>query len=128
MNLDDLERFKKLDTQNMIGEIDALPDQLAGAWTLGQSFALPVVDVSGISRVVIAGLGGSAIGGDLLASFVADTSKVPVIVQRDYGLPAFAEGPQTLVVASSHSGNTEETLDAFDAALRASCNVVGVST
>lgn len=128
MNLDDLERFKKLDTKNMIGEIDALPDQLAGAWTLGQSFALPVVDAAGISCVVIAGLGGSAIGGDLLASFVADSSKVPVIVHRDYGLPAFAEGPQTLVIASSHSGNTEETLDAFDAATRAKCTVVAIST
>jgi glucose/mannose-6-phosphate isomerase len=128
MNLDDLERLKRIDTQNMLGEIDGLPDQLAGAWALGQKQPLPSVVASRLSRVVIAGLGGSAIGGDLLAAWCGPSAKVPVIVHRDYGLPGFAQGTDTLVIASSHSGNTEETLDAFEAALNKDCSTLAVAT
>ncbi len=126
MNLDDLDLFKKLDTQNMLAEIDGLPDQLKSAWDLGQTQALP--NVKDIQRVVIAGMGGSAIGADLVAAFVSSSCSAPVIVHRDYGLPAFARGKETLFIASSHSGNTEETLDAFDAALKNDCTVVAICT
>jgi glucose/mannose-6-phosphate isomerase len=78
--------------------------------------------------VVIAGMGGSAIGADLLSAYIAPLCKLPVIVHRDYGLPAWAHGPQTLVIASSHSGYTEETLDSFDAALKAGCRILAVCT
>lgn len=126
MNLDDLDRFKQLDTQNMLAEIDGLPDQLKSAWDLGQTHALP--DVKDVQRVIVAGMGGSAIGADLAAAFVSSSCSAPVIVHRDYGLPAFARGKQTLVVASSHSGNTEETLEAFEAALKNDCAIVVIST
>lgn len=126
MNLDDLDLFKKLDKQNMLGEIDGLPDQLKSAWELGLSQPLP--DFKDIQRVVITGMGGSAIGADLVAALVMDSCSVPVMVHRDYGLPAFAKGNETLVIASSHSGNTEETLDAFDVALKNKCSIVAVCT
>lgn len=127
MNLDDLQRFKQLDKSNMLGEIESLPDQLAKAWQLGQAEVLPTTQAR-IARVVIAGMGGSAIGADLVAAWAAQHTRVPIITHRDYGLPAFAAGPETLLVASSHSGNTEETLDAFDEAVRRSCTVVAIST
>ena len=63
MNLDDLDRFKQLDTQNMLGEIDNLPDQLGYAYQLGLKHELP--NWTGFKQVVIAGMGGSAIGADL---------------------------------------------------------------
>ena len=126
MNLDDLVYFKKLDTQNMLAEIDGLPDQLKSAWDLGQTQPLP--NIKDIQRVVITGMGGSAIGADLVTALVMDTCPVPVIVHRDYGLPAFAKGKETLVIASSHSGNTEETLDAFDAALKNKCTIIAMCT
>ncbi|HEX7234411.1 MAG TPA: bifunctional phosphoglucose/phosphomannose isomerase [Nitrosospira sp.] len=126
MNLDDLEYFKKIDTLDMLGEIDNLPDQLAKAYQLGMQHDLP--DVKDVRQVVIAGMGGSAIGADLLASYCTSFSPLPVFVHRDYGLPLFARGPETLVICSSHSGNTEETLDAFDAALAAKCTVMVVCT
>ncbi len=126
MNLDDLERFNQLDTQNMLGEIDGLPDQLASAFRLGMSLPLP--EMPGIEHVVISGMGGSAIGADLLAAYASPTCPVPVTVHRDYGLPAWARGPGVLVIASSHSGNTEETLDAFDMAQRSGCRLLVVST
>ena len=126
MNLDDLAYFKKLDTLNMLGEIDNLPDQLDAAYRLGLKQDLP--DWENIRQVVIAGMGGSAIGADLLASYCASLAPIPVAVQRDYGLPLFARGAETLVICSSHSGNTEETLDAFEAARQAQCTILAIST
>ena len=126
MNLDDLDYFKQVDTLNMIGEIDNLPDQLASAYQLGMQHELP--DWEDIRQVVIAGMGCSAIGADLLASYSAPLAPIPVFVHRDYGLPLFARGPETLVICSSHSGNTEETLDAFDAARESGCRVIAVTT
>ncbi len=126
MNLDDLSLIRQIDTQNMLAEIDGLPDQLARAWALGATQPLPETGL--LQRVVIAGMGGSAIGADLLAAYALDSCPLPVIVHRDYGLPAFADGPSTLVIASSHSGNTEETLDAFEAAVEAGCSLMAVCT
>jgi glucose/mannose-6-phosphate isomerase len=126
MNLDDLDRFKQLDTLNMLGEIDNLPDQLGFAYQLGMKHPLP--DWKDFRQVVVAGMGGSAIGADLLASYCASISPIPVTVHRDYDLPLFARGAETLVICSSHSGNTEETLSAFDAARKAECRLVVVTT
>jgi glucose/mannose-6-phosphate isomerase len=124
MDLDDIESFVKLDSQNMLGEIEALPRQLQSAWELGKQQSLPA-DWD-INRVIISGMGGSAIGADLLAAYIAPACKLPVIVRRDYGLPAWAYGSQTLVIASSHSGYTEETLDAFETAIQAGCRILAV--
>jgi glucose/mannose-6-phosphate isomerase len=126
MNLDDLDRFKQLDTQNMLAEIGGLPDQLANAF--GQGLALPLPDWKDVQRVIITGMGGSAIGADLLAAYVQPSCTIPVFVHRDYGLPAFAKGRETLVVVSSHSGNTEETLDAFESTLKNKCTVIAMCT
>ncbi len=125
MNLDDLSLIQQLDAQNMLGEIDHLPAQLEQAYALGQSLPLPEGD---FKQVVIAGMGGSAIGADLLSAYIAGTCDLPIIVWRDYGLPAFAKGPGTLFIASSHSGNTEETLDAYENAQKAGCTLLAIST
>ena len=126
MNLDDFSLLQNLDSLNMRGEIDSLPVQLENAWQLGQSLPLPAMQ--GIQRVLIPGMGGSAIGADLVAAYIAASCPVPVVVHRDYGLPAWAESAGTLVVASSHSGETEETLDSFNTALQKGCRVIVIST
>ncbi len=126
MDLNDFRDFKGLDTLNMLGEIDNLPDQLGFAYQLGLKHDLP--EWEDFRQVVVAGMGGSAIGADLLASYCASLCLLPVSVHRDYGLPRFARGAETLVICSSHSGNTEETLDAFEAAREAGCRVIVVST
>jgi glucose/mannose-6-phosphate isomerase len=128
MNLDDFNSFKHIDPQDMLGEIDDLPNQLQSAWELGQRLDAGHVSNVTCSRVVIAGMGGSAIGADLLIAYISPTCKIPILVHRDYGLPAWAHGPETLVIASSHSGNTEETLDAFDAAMNTSCRMMAICT
>lgn len=126
MNLDELTWYEKTDPSNMLAEIDGLPDQLETAWKLGNQLPLPLV--SGVTSVLVAGMGGSAIGADLLAAYIEPLSRVPVIVQRDYTLPAWAANPSTLVIASSHSGNTEETLAIFDQARTAGCQILCIST
>lgn len=126
MHLDDPLSFQKLDPQNMLVEIDRLPDQLGFAWQLGGCSPLPTWQ--GIQRVVIAGMGGSAIAADLLVAYLLPTCKVPIFIHRDYGLPAWAYGPETLLIASSHSGNTEETLDAYETGINNQCKLMLVTT
>lgn len=67
----------------------------------------------GIHHIYVAGLGGSGIGADFVASFIQEECKLPFLVRKGYGVPAFV-GPATLAIASSYSGNTEETLIAYD--------------
>ena len=126
MNLDDASTFARIDPQDMLAQIDSLPDQLQAAWRLGSDLPLP--GWQGIHQVIIAGLGGSAIGGDLLSAYIEPSCRVPVLLHRDYGLPAWGRGAETLVIASSHSGNTEETLSAFEVAVDQGCRTLAVST
>lgn len=126
MNLEDLATFRKLDTENMIAQINDLPQQLLDAWELGMSLPLPAMD--SVRSIIIAGMGGSAIGADLLVAYAAPHCPVPLVVHRDYDLPAWARGPETLVITSSHSGNTEETLSAFQQAQERGCRTMVLST
>lgn len=126
MNLDDTAAFKTLDAQNMYWHIDTLPDQLQTAWNIGQDKDLPEWD--DIRQVLISGMGGSAIGADLLAAYAAPLCHVPVFVHRDYDLPAWAFGPETLVIASSHSGDTEETISSLARAADRGCRLIAVTT
>ncbi len=126
MNMNDVENFKKIDSQDMIGHINDLPDQLQRAWTLGQELPLP--NPKTIQRVLISGMGGSAIGADLLNAYAAPHLNTILSIQRGYRLPAWASGPETLVICSSHSGNTEETLSSFETALKQKAQVLAIST
>jgi len=126
MDLNHLEELSNIDPEHMLSEIDALPEQLESAWKLGLQQPLP--QMSEVNLIIVAGMGGSAIGADLLAGVETDRSPVPVIVQRDYDLPAYANGSKTLAVISSHSGNTEESLSALDAAIQNHCQIVAIST
>ncbi|MDO8755574.1 MAG: hypothetical protein Q7J80_16895, partial [Anaerolineales bacterium] len=126
MNLDDLDLFKKIDAQNMLAQIDGLPDQFGQAWDLGQTQTLP--DFKDIQNIVISATGDSAIAAELVPASVFSNMRLPVIFHRNYGLPAFARGKQTLVICVSHSGLTEETLDAFETALKNDCSLLVIST
>jgi glucose/mannose-6-phosphate isomerase len=108
--LDDLDAIRKLDPLGMGEDIASLPRQCREAWAAVQDLALPP-DYALAENAVIAGMGGSAIGGALLQGIIAGECPVPLVVCRDYDLPAFVD-ERTLVIASSYSGNTEETLSA----------------
>ncbi len=126
MDLENVERFNEIDREDMYGHIHTLPGQLEKAWEMGQKMPLPESD--GLSAVVITGMGGSAIGAELVAAYVAPLASVPVVVVREYDLPGWVKGPGVLVMASSHSGNTEETISAFHQAKERGCGLMTLST
>ncbi len=126
MNLDDLAAFQNLDANHMIAHINALPQQLEDAWNTGMTLDLPAMPKP--RAVLLCGMGGSAIASDVIAGYASNICPVPLVVHRDYDLPAWAGGPDTLVVAASHSGNTEETLSAYQQALERGCSTLAVTT
>jgi glucose/mannose-6-phosphate isomerase len=79
------------------------------------------------SHIIISGLGGSGIGASIVQDYLAKTSRVPIIVNKTYHLPAFANH-ETLFIAVSYSGNTEETLSALEMALAKKCQIAGISS
>jgi glucose/mannose-6-phosphate isomerase len=126
MDLDDPEVYRRLDTADMRGRIRELPQQCLRAWQQAQALQLPA-DYSRVDKVVILGMGGSAIGGDLLSSLVAEESKASISVHRGYDLPSFVDS-STLVIASSYSGMTEETLSSFKQAVSGQARKIVIST
>ncbi|MFQ5473191.1 MAG: bifunctional phosphoglucose/phosphomannose isomerase [Dehalococcoidia bacterium] len=111
--LDDASARSRLDPSDMLGSVAALPDQCREAWAAAQK-----VEALGeeINKVIVLGMGGSAIAGDIWRMLLQRESKIPVFNVRQYDLPPFVD-ERTLVIASSYSGNTEETLSTFEQAL-----------
>ena len=111
-----------IDSSNMLKVIDEFPIQCKTSLGLAKGMA-----VSGkINRIIVAGMGGSAVGGDLLRLYMHD-SKIPVMTIRDYKLPNFVD-ENTLVFAVSYSGNTEETLSAYEDAVRKKAKIIAVTS
>ncbi len=128
-SLDDVRALHALDAGDMLRLLSELPAQLRAGWRNAAATEFPI-EYRYAQRILILGMGGSAIGGDLLRGLVANRCPVPIVVHRDYSLPAWASNAMggTLVIASSHSGNTEETLTAFAAAHRAGAFLMAVTT
>ena len=126
-NLDDAEAIRALDRADMYRHLEALPDQLADAWQAAQHFSLPQTHTAP-RLIVLCGMGGSAIGGDLVAALLRGSAPVPFVVSRSYDLPVYAYGQDVLVIASSYSGNTEETLSAAEQALARGVQMLAVTT
>ena len=126
VDLDDLLIYRQLDASGMLDHLHQFPEQCRLAWEKVLKFNLPP-EYSPVDKVVILGMGGSAIGGDMVRRLALAESKVPVWVHRDYGLPPFVDR-KTLVIASSYSGNTEETLSAFTASLKTPAKKLAITT
>jgi glucose/mannose-6-phosphate isomerase len=126
VNLDDITVHDKYDTAGMRGQLHGFPRQCLMAWQQASAFSLPP-DYGEIDKILILGMGGSAIGGGLLRSFAADLSRPLIFVNREYSLPPFVD-EKTLVITSSYSGNTEETLTAFKQALQRNCKKLAMTT
>ncbi|MEW6446571.1 MAG: bifunctional phosphoglucose/phosphomannose isomerase [Bacillota bacterium] len=110
VGLNNVESLKAADSTGFFSSLAGLGEQCLKAYEAGRGAILPAVQK--VSAVVVTGLGGSAIGGDLLRVYCQEHLGVPVVVNRDYTLPAFVDG-NTLVFSVSYSGNTEETLSAY---------------
>ncbi|MBL0064831.1 MAG: bifunctional phosphoglucose/phosphomannose isomerase [Bacteroidetes bacterium] len=106
--------------------VQNFPQQLKEAMQIGEQakFTQPLVD---IRNVIVTGLGGSGIGGTIVSEIMSNECSVPITVNKDYFLPSFVNA-HTLVIVSSYSGNTEETIMAMETALHKKAKVVCVTS
>ncbi len=122
--LDDAAAIRRVDRAGMLGLIETLPAQFQEGYARGHRLA---VGRRPIRQVAVVGMGGSAISGDLVKAWLTPTARVPIQVHRTYDLPRYV-GPQTLVIVSSYSGDTEETLSAAAQARRRGASLVAVTS
>lgn len=116
-----------VDTLGFVDAVATLPDQFSEALATASAADLSGIEAAGIANIAVAGMGGSGISGDVLATAGSPELTVPVTVLKQYRVPRFV-GPGTLFFAMSYSGGTEETLEATAAALEAGARVVAVSS
>tara|TARA_Y100000310_G_C20658222_1_gene803165 strand:+ start:630 stop:1598 length:969 start_codon:yes stop_codon:yes gene_type:complete len=111
-----------LDSQNMLQVIKEFPKQCREALSLPKG-----ISASGqVDNIIVTGMGGSAMGGDLLRIYLSDTN-IPVYVNRDYKVPNFVN-ENSLVFVVSYSGNTEETLSSLNDAKEKNAQIIGITS
>ena len=121
-----IEDIQLVDRSNYFRLLVEFPQQVEEAVQIARAAEVKL-SVRGIQKIVITGLGGSAISGDLLRSYLADQIRIPIFVNRHYSLPEFV-GKNTLVFVSSYSGNTEETTAAHRQATKRAAKIVCISS
>lgn len=121
-----LKAITKLDKSQMLMLLSDYPRQCEAALHIAKNAKI-LFEKRDFTQVTFAGLGGSAIGADLVKSFAYAECKLPVSVVREYTLPAYV-GSSTLVFISSYSGNTEETLSAYDEAIKRQATIIAISS
>lgn len=119
------EYVNKYDPQNQFDVLVNTYQQIEYAWK--NNFSIVGINKSDISNIIISGLGGSAISADLIKNYLGNEIEIPIIVNRNYNLPKFANR-NTLFIASSYSGNTEETISALKQAIEIGCKIVCITT
>ncbi len=125
-NLDNIDAIKKLDKEDILTNMQEWPSQIEKCWADWANIAIPTSFVN-TKNVLILGLGGSGIGAALIASLARKECPLVVEVSRDYTIPAWVD-KNTLVIAVSYSGYTEETLSAFKAATAKTDKLITIST
>lgn len=118
--------LKQYDKSNMFNLLAGFPLQIEDAVSVGKK-AKVKLKKSVIKNIVVSGLGGSAIGGDLIRTYLAAEIKIPFLVNRHYFLPEFVNG-NSLVIISSYSGDTEETISAHKEAIKRGAQVLCITS
>jgi glucose/mannose-6-phosphate isomerase len=108
VDLDDPSRYGACDTADALADVEAT----AAQWRQAAEAATRPFDLDEVDTIVVSGMGGSGVAGDVLWALSLLDYPLPIVVHKGYGLPAFV-GPHTLVISFSHSGSTEETLSGF---------------
>jgi len=123
--LDNQSRIKEIDKNNMLDDLVNTPDYCRDAIKRAKQLTVPTN--FNPKNIVVVGMGGSAIGGELLRDWLQDTLPISIHICRDYTLPAYVN-KETLVITNSYSGNTEETLTAFLSANKKKCTVIAITS
>ncbi len=126
-SLDALDAIKKYDRSDMAYFIEGFPEQCHKAEKIGLLSNIPDSFKTRYTNIVCAGMGGSAIGADIARSYTADEALAPIFVNRNYTVPAFV-GRESLVIVSSYSGNTEETISAFKDAKARGARIIVITS
>jgi len=111
----------------MLNLLESFPEQCRHASEIAGAFSLPKDFRTSYTSVVVTGLGGSAIGADLVRSYTAYEAKIPLVVNRNYSLAGYVDR-DTLVIASSYSGNTEETLSSYKDAQARNATIIAITS
>lgn len=136
IDLNNLEEIKKLDPKNVFGSTEMFAEQCQQIHEIVERADLPEFNfnmISGdhrdmhLSCIVFSGMGGSAYGGHVATSLFRDELPIPALVSSDYGLPFFVNC-DSIVILTSYSGNTEETLSALDSAVGAYAETIGLTS
>lgn len=134
--LDNSDKIKTIDREKMFDIQEKFPENCEDAIRKAKALIIPrkVMISERISivyrkpeKIIVAGMGGSAIGGNILKDWLRETAPIPIEVCRDYHLPAYAD-EKTLVLVSSYSGNTEETVSALLEAVEKRCMIIAASS
>ncbi len=123
--LDDLAQITKLDKGNILGSIEHLPEQIDDAWKAISGLQIPE-DYSKSQNIVVAGMGGSALGGRIIHSLEFKNLRAPIEIVNGYHLPNYVN-ENTLVILSSYSGGTEETISAMHEAIKKNAKIIGIT-
>lgn len=126
-DLDDLEAVKRMDIFDMSNKLEETPKNVLTTLEQAASSGLKSFSSREYRSIIIGGLGGSAIVGDVINDWLRDTIEIPISINRGYSLPAFAN-KNTLFIAVSYSGNTIETLVQLKKALEKKCAVYAVTS
>jgi glucose/mannose-6-phosphate isomerase len=126
VDLADAEAMRRVDADDMLGTVLGLGEQCRTGYDIGRAVD-PLPSVDDVNAIVFCGMGGSAIAGDVLRVLAAERVHAPVVVLRSPGLPAYVTHG-TLVIVSSYSGDTAETLALFDEALARGARIVALTS
>ena len=107
--LNSREEIAKLDTENVLGSVEALPEQCVDAWSKASEVTVPDY-YKDVNKTIFSGMGGSGLGARFIESVFFKELKYPLIRVNDYNLPGYVD-EHSLVVCSSYSGTTEETVE-----------------
>ncbi|MCD6317726.1 bifunctional phosphoglucose/phosphomannose isomerase [Candidatus Aerophobetes bacterium] len=125
--MDNLKEIAKVDKEKMRDILISFPSQCRQAVKIGEKTKLPPEYFSGIEKVIVCGMGGSGIGGEILKTLLLSLMKIPLFVNRDYNLPKFVNR-KTLIFVISYSGNTEETLSIYEEAKKMGCYLIAITS
>jgi len=141
-NINILDRdFSDLDKANMIELLEEFPQKMRDALRLGEEFIIPTgflpdpatttaiatIPSQNFKNILVLGMGGSAIGGDLLSDYLSDELSIPIVVIRGYDIPKFVD-ENTLVFTVSYSGNTEEILSTLKKCLGMKARIIALTS
>lgn len=126
IDLTDRQALQVIDKSGALLSTERLPDQMQQAWKEASLLELPSA-YKNVDKVVVCGMGASWLGAHIMQGLLADQLAVPIVVTHDYELPKFVNS-NSLVIASSYSGTTEETVTALEEAHKRNARILTIST